>query len=185
MHTLSGRRFDLGDGWAPTLKDIAFSLSRLPRWGGATLVPWTVLHHSLAMYRLALMVPHRKPATLLFCLMHDVDEMATGDIPKPFKTDQQAELGEALRQWFYKQAFRVGYPDEGTQEAVKFLDHEAKIAEVHCFCHPRSRMDLDGFDVPMDIVDIMWNMFTEPTERLIDEFIEQAEWNLERLGRRR
>lgn len=183
MHTLSGRRFEIGDGWAPTLKDIAFSLSRLPRWGGATLVPWTVLHHSLAMYRLALTMPTQKADTLLYCLMHDVDEMATGDIPKPFKTEEQSELGWQLREWFYKRALRVRFPNVGTQSAVKYLDHVAKLAEAHCFCHPRVREDFGNDEVPMDMVDIMWDLFTDPLDKLIDLFINEAQLNIALIQR--
>ena len=48
MRTLSGRRFEIGTEYAPTIRDIAVGLSRIPRWAGATIQPWSVLQHSLA-----------------------------------------------------------------------------------------------------------------------------------------
>lgn len=183
MHTLSGRRFDIGNGWKPTFKDVAFSLSRMQRWGGVTLVPWTVLQHVLAMHRLAVAM-EGKPTQRLYTLWHDVDEMATGDIPKPFKTAEQSALAEELRQWFYKEVLKVTFPSSGDQDLCKFLDVEARVAEAHVFCHPRHRSDFKDYDVPMDLVDIIWDIVHTSTDRLLDEFIASTEAELRLLGRK-
>ncbi len=171
MHTLSGRRFEIGGSWSPTIKDVAFGLSRIPRWGGATLVPWTVLQHSLAAHRLA----KRSPVALAI-LWHDVDEMATGDIPKPFKTPEQAALGERLRVWFFEATLGLPYPGEGVWDAVKLHDESMKIAEAHCFCHPRVRLDFPNLTVSdLNACDVIWDMFTVPVDDLIREFVEVTE----------
>ena len=53
MHTISGKRFELGTTYAPSIQDVAIGLSRIPRWAGATVRPWSVLQHSLATATLA------------------------------------------------------------------------------------------------------------------------------------
>jgi hypothetical protein len=140
MHTLSGRRFEIGTEFAPTIEDIAVSLARLPRWGGATVKgkDWCVLHHSVAAGILAGDLPAEAQ---LYALVHDMEEMATGDIPKPFKAAQQSELGDRLRLWLYKQTLGVPHPGEHVTAIVKVIDNRLKFAELIAFCHPNSWWD--------------------------------------------
>ena len=80
----------------PTLQDIAIGLSRINRYGGQTVVPWSVLDHS---FLVAHLTNTRRAATTeacLWALLHDWHEVLTGDIPSPFKTDSQRELQQVL-----------------------------------------------------------------------------------------
>lgn len=139
MHTLSGRRFEIGTKYAPTVKDIAIGLSRIPRWAGATVRPWSVLQHSLAAG--VLVENENDPILHLAALAHDMEEMATGDIPKPFKTTTQSELGKRIRAWMYLEVFTQPSPDERTEEKVKAIDKQLRLAELLCLCHPRAWQD--------------------------------------------
>jgi hypothetical protein len=65
------------------LIDIATSLSRLARFNGHTLRPWSVAAHSLLAVRLA--GPDAPPDLKLAILLHDAHEMVTGDIVTPVK----------------------------------------------------------------------------------------------------
>lgn len=66
------------------LRDVSRNLSRLPRFGGATVKPWSVLQHSLLVWRLA----ERDGAPAedqLAALLHDAPEYLLGDMMSPLK----------------------------------------------------------------------------------------------------
>lgn len=189
MHTLSGRRFEIGTEFAPTVADIAVSLARLPRWGGATVKgkDWCVLHHS---YAAGLVAQDRgcHPESILYALLHDMEEMATGDIPKPFKTHGQSELGAQLQRWLYSRTIGLQFPDEFDQAVVKTIDDELKFAELVCFCHPNSWWDpyfhqkfldfaiaRDPDPQTMGVVDRVWEVAETDEDKLIDLFTEWVE----------
>jgi len=168
MHTLSGRRFDLGSTFAPSIPDVAIGLSRIPRWAGSTVRPWSVLQHSLAARQLAGLLDEHSQ---LYALWHDSEEMATGDIPSPFKAPEQRELGRTLRIWLFRQTLGLPYPSEGIQAVVKEIDDRLKIAEAHCLCHPLTR---ESFCDPWDLeaVDAVWHLIGMPEREAIATFIE-------------
>lgn len=63
--------------------ELAFdSLSRIRRFNGHRPQALTVLEHSILCARLA---RHDEPGVRLACLLHDVEEAVTGDIPAPLK----------------------------------------------------------------------------------------------------
>lgn len=65
------------------LEDVAFALSRIPRFGGH-VANYTVAHHSLLVERLA--KQHGEdPEVRLAALMHDAHEAYVGDVPTPLK----------------------------------------------------------------------------------------------------
>lgn len=83
----------VGESGAPTIEDVVLGLSRAPRFGGHSRVPWTVLEHSLFVHRLAQApveqsAPSARVAAIvrLAALLHDAHECVTGDIPTPFKS---------------------------------------------------------------------------------------------------
>ena len=186
MHTLSGRRFEIGTKFAPKISDVAVSLARLPRWGGATVKgkDWTVLHHSVAAGALA---KHMPPPVRLYALLHDMEEMATGDIPKPFKSAQQSELGRRLQEWLYRETVKQPFPTQATIDYVHVIDEHLKFAELVSFCHPNSwwdpyfRPELEAFveaDKPdpviMDAIDAVWSIADTPEQQLIAGFTTQV-----------
>lgn len=78
--TYSGKMFDF---WKPTIesiciKDIAHALSLTNRYGGHTIVPYSVAEHSVRM-------SHIEGVDALACLLHDAAEAYIGDIPSPQK----------------------------------------------------------------------------------------------------
>lgn len=174
MHTLSGRRFDLGGDWNITVRDVAVGLSRIPRWAGATLVPWTVLQHSLAVYRRATYLGAPIEARL-YALWHDAEEMATGDIPAPFKTREQKVLQEQLLRWVYEKALHRPFPPDSVCEFVKALDDEARVVEVHTLCHPRVRFDFPDVSPDLDACDVFWELFDLPVQDAITEFVQATD----------
>jgi hypothetical protein len=137
MHTYTGNRLKIGKGgFTPTMSDIAFGLSRIRRWGGATLRDWTVLQHSLAIYALT----EGEPLNVRYAaLFHDVEEFITGDIPRGFKTAEQEIQGDELRKWIYKKVIKLPYPDLSTLGKIKVLDDVIALAESNCLNHPRIR----------------------------------------------
>jgi hypothetical protein len=95
--TWSGAAVDLlaPDPATIRLADIAWSLSRLPRFLGHTRggMPYSVAQHSVLCESL---VPAGvQPAAKLAVLLHDAHEAYTGDIPTPLKT----ALAELRRVW--------------------------------------------------------------------------------------
>jgi len=132
MMTLSGRFVDQVQG-VPTLEDVAVGLSRMPRFAGQTTELWTVAHHTLVMFLMALEPARRNPETWAFlpihALFHDVHEVLTGDIPTSFKTLDMSWLQRKLDIRIYN---HYGLPMPSNQERamVHFYDMEALVAEA-------------------------------------------------------
>jgi hypothetical protein len=63
------------------LPEIALALSRIPRFNGHTLQPWSVAQHSLLV--LHLMPDTATPTERLAALLHDAHEAYIGDITSP------------------------------------------------------------------------------------------------------
>lgn len=195
MHTISGRRFEIGTKYAPTIHDIAVGLSRIPRWAGATIrgSEWSVLHHVLACGRLARRAKF-SPEAVLFAYLHDMEEMATGDIPTPFKTEQQKGLERRLRRWMYKETVKRQYPTPLTVEAVKILDDRLKLAELLSFCHPNAWWDpyfraevlqFVNASPPhsgvMSAIDMVWDLADVGAREAIDLFTREVDESIEEV----
>jgi hypothetical protein len=183
MRTLSGRRFEIGTKYAPTIRDIAIGLSRIPRWAGATVRPWSVLQHSLAVGSL---LSAENPVVHLAALVHDMEEVATGDIPSPFKTKTQRELGVRMRAWLYSEVLVQPLPDDATEQLVHVVDDQLKLAELLCLCHPRAMWDPyfrdsvlgfvgaengEDFEI-MGACDAVWDLIDMPEREAIETFTE-------------
>lgn len=169
MHTLSGKRFELGGTYTPSVRDVAVGLSRIPRWAGATIVPWTVLQHSLACQRIAAEAKLSAEAQLL-ALWHDCEEMATNDIPKPFKTAEQEALGDTLRVQLYRGALGMPEPREFVWQPVHVADGALRDAEAHCLCHPATRVDF-GDPFP-GAIDAVWDLVSVTPNEGIALFVD-------------
>jgi hypothetical protein len=152
---------------APSVEEVAFSLSRLPRFVGATLIPYTVGHHVLAGESLA-----TDPLTRLAVLYHDIEEIATSDIPSPFKTQQQREQGDALRQWLFVDMLRISWPQPAVWAHVAKIDRMLLDAEAYTLLHPRARLDFESPD-PV-AVDAVWNVARWSPERVEQEITQRT-----------
>lgn len=171
MHTFSGNRLEVGKGYVPTLTDIAYGLSRTNRWGGATIVPWTVLHHSLAIFALTEGETITVRAAVLF---HDIEEMVTGDIPRGAKTPEQEALGTEIRKWMYKHTLKQPYPDEGTLAKVKIYDESIARAESDCVCHPRAREYMKAVECTPAAWDVVWDLVDIDQREAAHTFVDIA-----------
>ncbi len=79
-------------GWnlgPPPPADCITQLGRMSRFAGATLIYWSVLHHSLLMYDIAL---KENKQHCFAALVHDFSEILIGDIPGPMKPDEYDEM---------------------------------------------------------------------------------------------
>lgn len=123
LQTRSGVLFEVGNLRPEQVRisDIVYRLSRIVRFGGDA-GSYTVAHHSLAAMRLAQHLGYHDRAAAA-CLIHDLHEAYTGDVPSPIKP----MLGEA---WFSleRQAFEAVMEALGTAEL--FYDHIDVVKRV-------------------------------------------------------
>lgn len=68
-----------------TIDDIAVSLSRIPRFHGATTRFYSVAQHSVHCYEITRHASPTDAPAALWSLLHDAHEAYTGDLPTPFK----------------------------------------------------------------------------------------------------
>lgn len=109
---------------APSLLDIAVSLSREGRYAGAGIRWWPVALHTFVVCDML-------PDDLKFDgLMHDSPECITGDVPKPAKSAEVEVLEELLLRNIYEH-FKVSFPDAQQRMLVKRADKAALCGEVY------------------------------------------------------
>lgn len=175
MHTWFGTHIEVG-GEAPTIRELAQMMSREPRWGGMTLVSWSVLQHVLACMALA-QARGMSPSTILAVAFHDSEEALTGDIPSPVKTEAQRAYAQEIRDWLYAKSFKLPKPSAYEWQQAKEIDDELVAAEAHCFCHPASRA---RFGEPSPTaVDVVWDLADMPRREAVNYFIEIIEGLME------
>lgn len=130
--TFDGRLVRPGRKEAPSLRDIALSLSRLPRFGGHTRRWWSVLDHSLYVYLLARRLDRRTyPDLLLALLLHDAHEAMTGDIPSDVKSNDMRAMQKGMDIAIIAEHFPLG--EDAWAELkpfVKEYDRRALHAEA-------------------------------------------------------
>lgn len=67
-----------------TLEDIVVTLSRTPRWGARTKLPWSVLEHTTLVVHI-LQKTGASDYEIKCGLLHDASEAVLGDCPSPLK----------------------------------------------------------------------------------------------------
>lgn len=113
------------------IRDIAWALARIRRWGAQQASTWTVGQHSIVVARLC-------PDELkLSGLMHDAAEAYIGDIVQPLKRlIPEASRIEDLLQVALSEKFGFIYPDP---PEVKELDYAVCQAEADLWMnHPEA-----------------------------------------------
>lgn len=148
----------------PTVADIARGLSTIPRWNGSTILDrvglrWSVLQHSLVCGAVA---TQRGDAVLVaYALLHDAEEIVIGDTPKPYKTEEQTELGRAIRKEILA-GLGLPAPRGGVWDQVKQIDDQVAVAERWVLKHPRHYLNADIgptlHDPDLRIVDEVWGL---------------------------
>lgn len=146
---------------------IARGLASVPRWIGATLSPWSVLHHVVACLVAAQDEGIDDPLVLLYLTLHDVEELFTGDIPRPYKTEEQTKLGREIRAEIFA-ALGLPLPPPGIWEEVKRIDDRVGIAEQYTLTHPAFRPA--GADAAT--CNRVWEIALTDTWRVIEVFAE-------------
>lgn len=132
MITTSNINITRENGNAPTLYDIGYALSKMPRFGGHTVKNWTVLHHLYACAQYA----HLSGGSVkvqIYALLHDAHEAVTGDIPQPWKTDDTRALQKELDVRIYN-SLHLSLPDMVTERTVKQIDNQMVYDEARWCC---------------------------------------------------
>jgi 5'-deoxynucleotidase YfbR-like HD superfamily hydrolase len=109
---------------APSLMDIAISLSREGRYAGAGMRWWPVVLHTFVVCDLL------PPQLKLHGLLHDASETITGDVPKPAKTDAVEHLEKKITESIYRH-FGIGMPNEDQRRQVKEADRKTFRGEIY------------------------------------------------------
>lgn len=131
MKTISGINIVPGGTESPTMYDIGYALSQVPRFCGHTKEPWTVLQHLFAAARLAKLLGHSTRIQLL-ALLHDAHEAITGDIPHPWKTDDLRKYQDELDTRIYA-SIGISLPSISEKKTVKEIDTMLLYAEAKVF----------------------------------------------------
>lgn len=134
LYTYSGK-ISFPDA-APSLMDIAISLSREGRYAGAGLRVFTVALHCFVV---ADLLP---PRLKFHGLMHDASECITGDIPSPVKTEEIRAFERMLLVGIYK-SFGVQMPSDEEHALIKAADDKALQGEVWVGAGTQSLQELN------------------------------------------
>lgn len=174
MLTFTGRHIDAKVG-APSLTDLAVQLGREGRWCGAGRVFFPVLLHQLSV---ADLLPIK---IQIYGLLHDSDEVLTGDIPSPIKTEDIRKMQRGFRIRVYAE-IGVKPPDDKTTALVKAADIRIRIGEAHVI-GPRNAATCKEF-LPRDrdaekIVSFyasryQYADYLEPGGRAVEEFMKRV-----------
>lgn len=156
-----------------SIDDIAMSLSRIPRWGGHTKLPYSVAAHS--MYVAKLLPSHLQ----LTGLLHDASEAYLADIPSPFKVllPDYKKLEERIMSVIFRKLNPKGrLPD--LEPLVKKADGVALFSERVMLFDSAANGDvpvmLSTHDSGLDgNFSWNWNKYTAlPAFLIAEEFIE-------------
>lgn len=115
------------------LHDIVWALSHENRWGGHTIIPYSVLSHSLAVAETLRRWGHSL-TTQMAGLVHDFAEAYLRDIPRPIKEHPSFDVyrkRESLLQVAIERALGLPSFDAHTQALVKEADAFRLLSEAH------------------------------------------------------
>lgn len=163
LHLVSGT-VPYAHGLPLTPEQLGRGLACVRRWNGGTIAPWSVLQHTLAGATWYQQDPNFDLIVLTYWLLHDSEEVYTGDIPAPYKTDQQKEIGRKIRAEILT-SYGLPAPPEDVWVKVKEIDLILRASEMECLIHPRLRRERafnEGYEVDMDACDIIWGLNIAP-----------------------
>lgn len=158
------------------INDIAWGLSRLPRFCGAT-IPYTP--YSVAQHSVQVMKDLGWDTMLMFHgLMHDAAEAYIGDIPSPIKQipgfrEKIKEIETEILKSIYT-SLEVDFPSEEEQEEVHNADMVQRSIEAYNFMYSRGKdwnlppvsfKKLQEFQQPLTSVDA-YDLFLQHFDEL-------------------
>lgn len=122
--TYGGNRVTIHSG-APSLRAIAVSQSRIPRFCGNCDHYYPVLAHS---FTTAYIMPED---VAIHGLLHDAQESVMSDVPTPMKTDATREIEDRILGNVYE-SLGLKWPlPKDIAQAVKDADFKCLLAEAH------------------------------------------------------
>jgi 5'-deoxynucleotidase YfbR-like HD superfamily hydrolase len=194
LETVTGRFVDVEnpDASMIDITDIAWGLSRMPRFCGHTITaqPYTVAQHSVFVAKqVEEWYKNNNDGTImsnlpLYALLHDAAEIYTGDLPSPIKRIPALrviikEIEGKLMDAIYAK-FNLLPLCEGEEAWIKKADKIAQKIEAHAFMPSRGKdwpdmpevslIQLQTFDAPMASLDAykaFMDYFDYCTEELI------------------
>jgi hypothetical protein len=146
---------------APTIEEIAGSLSQINRFTGHCNRPYSVAEHSLLAMSIAKHQFGADASGQLAALMHDAHECICGDVASPIKQ----VLGEAWRQFeaLHEQHLRWSF---GLEEV--YAEHHQMVKKCDLIALATERHDLlpygPAFNAPWPVLDTMGRIVLPWTE---------------------
>ena len=182
LETVSGKKVNVSNPDPNTIdiSDIAWALSRMPRFSGHTIpyVPYSVAQHCIRVMKE--LAPHG-PEIQLYGLLHDAAEAYINDLPSPVKHIPEIhavikKLEDKLMLTIY-QALGIRPPTEEEEAIVKLADKNQQAVEAYNFMYSRgsdwnlpkvSFKNLQEFEQPLVSVKA-YEMFLMYHELLVGE----------------
>ncbi len=141
----------------PTPEQIALGLSTVPRWTGRTILDRVGLRWSVLQHTLVGMTLFPDPLDQITFGLHDAEEFVTGDVPRPYKTTEQSELGREIR-WEIFHGLNLPRPTESRWERIKEADKDVQCAERWVLMHPVEVLGGNEPDPDLAVVDQVWGL---------------------------
>lgn len=167
LETVTGRLVDIEnpDPTTINIEDIAWGLSRMPRFCGHTItvIPYNVAQHSMFVADEVRQLSDDRRLELL-ALLHDAAEVYTGDWPSPLKRIPKLKviikkIEADLMNSIYR-AFELEAPTDEEEALIKKADKIAQKIEAHAFMPSRGKHwpdmpevsleRLQSFNAPLD-----------------------------------
>jgi 5'-deoxynucleotidase YfbR-like HD superfamily hydrolase len=142
LETVSGRKINITNPDPSTIviEDIAWALSRLPRFSGHSIpyVPYSVAQHCI---QVANDLKEYGPNVQLYGLLHDAAEAYINDLPSPVKHIPEIhavikKLEDSLMEAIYK-ALEINPPTEEEERIVKVADKTQQAVEAYNYMYSR------------------------------------------------
>lgn len=167
LETVSGRKINITNPDPSTIviEDIAWALSRLPRFSGHSIpyVPYSVAQHCI---QVANDLKEYGPGIQLLGLLHDAAEAYINDLPSPVKHIPEIhavikKLEDSLMDAIYK-ALDIDPPTHDEEAIVKIADKTQQAVEAYNYMYSRgadwnlpevSFTKLQEFEAPMTSID--------------------------------
>lgn len=156
--TYTGRLVTPTNMGVPHPRDMAVQLGRIPRYAGATVGWWSVLHHLYTCSQLVqqvatrdvLLVEGRADLGLvstevkeLAVLLHEIDEVCTGDVPTPWKPIEFRRQSDPLQARAY--TCYMGFnPGPSLRAYIRHVDELALYGEMETVA-PNGCMQHSGY----------------------------------------
>lgn len=142
LETVSGRKVNVSnpDPATITIGDIAWALSRMPRFSGHSIpyIPYSVAQHCIQVAKE--LAPHG-PRIQLHGLLHDAAEAYINDLPSPVKHIPEIhavikKLEDTLMLAVYS-SLGIAPPTEEEERVVKIADKNQQAVEAYNFMYSR------------------------------------------------